>query len=168
MVAIVIIVINHQWEPGFIDRECRQHNHVINLQHTVIDFEMAMINSVEQVFGNQVTKQGCLFHESEYVAENSGSWTSANFQHRSGFPSLCCHDRRISILASKRRDPGHGTFASECPPTSTRMELLQYFDTNYVNGAWRNIQGPWSAYCCMKHTTDFSSCAVECPHRDTE
>ena len=91
---------------------------------------MVVINSVEQVFGNQESSyETRMFFSSdaEHVAENLRSWTSANFQHRSGFSSFCCHDRRLSILAGKWRNSGHGTFASEYPPTSASDGAVAVF-----------------------------------------
>ena len=45
-----------------IERQCRQRNFVLTIQHLVIDFEIAVTNSFEQVFGNEILKQGCFFH----------------------------------------------------------------------------------------------------------
>ena len=45
-----------------IERQCSQRNFVLNIQHLVIDFEIAVINSFELVFANEILKHGCFFH----------------------------------------------------------------------------------------------------------
>ena len=49
------IAYSEMWSE--IERQCRQRNFFLNIQHLVIDFEIAVINSFEQVFGNEILKQ---------------------------------------------------------------------------------------------------------------
>ena len=128
---------------SIIDRECRQRNYVINLQNIVVDFEMAVINSVEQVFGNQVTKQGCFFH----LTQNT--WRKIQdlglvptFNTDPDFPLFAAMIDALAFLPVNDVVQGMAHLRQNAHPHPQAMELLQYFDTNYVNGVWRNIHRP--------------------------
>ena len=74
-----------------IERQCRQRNFVLNIQHLVIDSEIAVINSFEQVFGNEILKQGCFFHLTQ------STWR---------------HIQNLGLVVTFNTDPNFPTFAA--------------------------------------------------------
>ena len=54
------IAYREMW--SIIHRECQQCNLVVSVEHLMVDFEIAVINSFHFVFGNRILLQGCFFH----------------------------------------------------------------------------------------------------------
>ena len=104
---------------------------------------MAVINSFEQVFGNQVIKQGCFFHLTQNTwrhIQNLG--LVQTFNTDPDFPLFAAMIDALAFLPVNDVVQGMAYLYQNVHPHPQALELLDYFDKTYVNGVVRNIQAP--------------------------
>ena len=107
----------------------------------VCDFELAVINVVKEVLGDHISIQGFFYHLSSLHGRKSKNWTSVLcVKKNASFRLFCMKIDALAFLpdaALVKRGMFH--LKSIAPPQG--MELLQYFDSTYVSGTYRNLGG---------------------------
>lgn len=107
----------------------------------VCDFELAVINAVKEVLGNHISIQGCFYHLTQSTWRKIQELgLSTMYKENASFRLFYAKIDALAFLP----DAAHvklGMFhlKSIAPPQG--MELLQYFDSTYVSGTYRNLGG---------------------------
>ena len=114
-----------------------------DLDHKIIniDFELAVINAAKAIFGESVQIQGCFYH----LTQNT--WTkiqdlglAQDYKDNDDIKLFCGMIDPLTFLPCDQVLEGMEYLQSVCP--EELVDLVTYFNTNYVSGSFKKLQVP--------------------------
>ena len=125
-----------------INVECQNRNFNMHLQHVVVGFEVAVLNSIDRILGNHVTKQGCLYHLTQSTWRHIQSLgLTAEYLNQEDFRIYVGKIDGLAFLPVNDVALGMAYLRHNIYPHPQTITLLEYFDQHYVNGTWQNAAG---------------------------
>lgn len=108
-------------------------------QTIIMDFEIAAIQAVQESLGNDVNIQGCFFHLCQNTWRKIQELGLVNlYRNDENFQLFCGKLNGLAFLPEDDVVAGMLELRNTAPEEA--IELLNYFDANYVNGVYRRVQ----------------------------
>lgn len=117
--------------------ECSEREIELNPKQIYVDFELAVMNAIREIFGDEVKIGGCFYHlcqSTHRKIQNLG--LISQYKHDEEFNLFCSQIDCLAFLPEPDVKDGmqylQEIVSSECEPVMT------YFDETYVSGKVRN------------------------------
>ena len=119
-----------------IDRHCSSAGVEADPTVVVTDFEIAAMQAVRAVFGEEVVTKGCFFHLTQATWRKIQELGLASlYKTDPEFKLFCGMMDGLAFVPTNQVVPAMAHLRSIMP--STAFELVKYFDETYVNGTER-------------------------------
>lgn len=122
-----------------IIERCHDKNLSPDPAKIILDFEIAVFNSIKSCFGQEVSMQGCFFHltQSTYRKIQDLGLT-AEYKSDEEFRIFCGMLNALAFLPISDVNDGMRELRAIVPPGAE--ELVEYFDRTYVSGGYRHTR----------------------------
>lgn len=118
--------------------ECHERGIYPDPQNFYVDFEIAVFQAIRQVYGNEVSIQGCFYHlcQNTYRKVQDLGLVS-RYNKDEDFNLFCGMLDSLAFLGSEDVCKGMDHLKEITPEGG--QDLVDYFDQNYVSGTFRKV-----------------------------
>ncbi|XP_064619545.1 uncharacterized protein LOC135482961 [Lineus longissimus] len=127
---------------GTILRKCEDaFGHTPSPRICMIDFELAAFNALNNVIGDDTEIKGCFYHLTQSTWRKIQELGLVNlYKEQDEFRHFCGMLEGLAFLPLEDVEDGMTHIRRIAPAVAN--DLIDYFDTTYVTGPYRNVRAP--------------------------
>ncbi|CAI6377665.1 unnamed protein product [Macrosiphum euphorbiae] len=121
--------------------KCAEQNLYLDPKYVHLDFEKAVIKAVHKIFNKEVIIRGCFYHLSQSTHRKIQALGLEKLYHEDpNFTKFCGMLDGLAFLPLTDVEQGMSYLRSIMPDTA--LDLVEYFDSTYVNGTFKRTNCP--------------------------